>query len=271
MLAFVLHPVGDEPQVEEIAAPLATEDGQAMVPVVAAGVNPVDLVMAGPMFADYLPVPRVVGMEAVVELGGAAAYVESVAWTHGSFAEFTVIDPRAAIALPEGLAVEQAFTIGVSGLAGWLALTAGDLRAGESVLVLGANGAAGQVAVQAARLRGARSVAGVAREHGPLADLLRDADLVIDAAGHDLLSAALAVGHKRIVSIAAAPGTDGVIAYNNFERSTDEKRAAFLTMAHHVAAGELVVPTRTFPLTDALTAWRAQATSPHCKQVIVVR
>jgi hypothetical protein len=56
--------------------------------------------------------------------------------------------------------------------------------------------------------------------------------------------------------------------YTNWGTAPERKRAAFLTMAKHVRAGELVVDTETLSLDEAPKAWAQQATSPHVKLVL---
>src|SRR5687767_8164649 len=72
MKGLLLKSVDSDPELVDVPAPVAP-DGLTVVRVRAAGVNPVDQKMA----ADAsLPVPRVVGNEAVVEFDGRRMYAE---------------------------------------------------------------------------------------------------------------------------------------------------------------------------------------------------
>ncbi len=164
MRAAVLEVHGQPPSAGEFAEPEAGEE-QAVVEVLAAGLNPVDLAIASGAFYGRAPPPSVVGREGVARLpDGTRAYFESAVAPYGSMAERAPIELAAAIPLPEGLDEGLACAIGIAGLAAWLSLEhRAGLRPGETVLVLGASGVVGQVAVQAARLQGAARVVGAAR------------------------------------------------------------------------------------------------------------
>jgi NADPH:quinone reductase-like Zn-dependent oxidoreductase len=145
---------------EPVAAP-----GQAVVEVLAAGVNPVDLaICAGRFYAGKPPLPSVAGREGVGMLDGSRVYFDAPIVPFGSMAERALIDPGATYAVPEGVEDGVAVALGISGLAAWLALTwRAQLQEGEHVLVLAASGMLGQIAVQAAKLLGAGRVVAAAR------------------------------------------------------------------------------------------------------------
>jgi hypothetical protein len=46
-------------------------------------------------------------------------------------------------------------------------------------------------------------------------------------------------------------------------------RSAYLTMAEHVLAGDLLVNTEVLPLADVASAWKRQQDSPNTKLVLV--
>jgi NADPH2:quinone reductase len=163
MRAAVLHEYGT-PVYDEFAEPVAGP-GQAVVDVLAAGVNPVDIsISAGRFYGGRPPLPCVVGREGVGQLDGRRVYFDVPVPPFGSMAERSLIDPRATYPLPDGLDDALAVALGISGLAAWLALAwRAELQPGEHVLVLGASGVVGQIAVQAAKLLGAGRVMAAAR------------------------------------------------------------------------------------------------------------
>ncbi len=163
MRAAVLHEYGI-PEAGEFEDP-AAGDGQAVVEVLAAGLNPVDVaISAGRYFAGRPPLPCVAGREGVALLDGERVYFDAPVLPFGSMAERALIDPSGAYPLPDGLADGLAVALGVSGLAAWLALTwRANLKEGEHVLVLGASGVVGQLAVQVAKWLGAGRVIAAAR------------------------------------------------------------------------------------------------------------
>jgi len=169
MRAAVLHEYG-VPQADEFPEPTAVARGQALVDVLAAGVNPVDVtISAGRFYAGKPPLPSVAGREGVGVLDGARVYFDAPIAPYGSMAERALIDPASTFSVPDGVSDGVAVALGISGLAAWLALTwRAELQAGEHVLVLGASGVLGQIAVQAAKLLGAARVVAAARSQQAL-------------------------------------------------------------------------------------------------------
>ncbi len=200
MRAAVLHEYG-VPQADDFDEPHAGP-GQALIDVLAAGVNPVDVsICAGRFYAGKPPLPSVAGREGVGTLDGERVYFDAPIAPFGSMAERALIDPRSTYPVPDGVADGVAVALGISGLAAWLALTwRAQLQPGEHVLVLAASGVLGQIAVQAAKLLGAGRVVAAARSPQGLARCLElgaDASVRLDEPGD--LSAALAqAGEGRI-------------------------------------------------------------------------
>ena len=163
MRAAVLHEYG-VPSPGEFEEPAAA-DGQRVVEVLAAGLNPVDVaICAGRFYAGKPLLPSVAGREGVGTLDGERVYFDAPIVPFGSMAERALVDPASTYALPDGLDEGVAVALGISGLAAWLALTwRADVQPGEHVLVLGASGVLGQIAVQAAKLLGAARVVAAAR------------------------------------------------------------------------------------------------------------
>jgi NADPH:quinone reductase-like Zn-dependent oxidoreductase len=165
MRAGVLHAYGT-PSAGEFPAP-APAEGQLVVDVDAAGVNPFDILLSsGTFYAKPATLPCVVGLDGAGRLAdGRRVYFESTIAPYGSAAEQTLVDPRAIIELPAGLDEAVAAALGNAGLAAWLSLQwRAELRPGETVLVLGATGTVGHLAIQVARLLGAGRVIGAGRD-----------------------------------------------------------------------------------------------------------
>jgi NADPH2:quinone reductase len=181
MHAAVLHEYGATPRYEAFEEP-AAGDGQVVVDVAVAGVNPVDVrKAAGTFISGAPPLPSVVGTEGVGRIagGGPRVYFGTPVAPFGSFAERTLVAAEDPIELPDAIDDGVAAALGVSGLAAWLPLAwRAHLRPGETVLVLGATGVVGQLAVQAARLLGAGRVVAAGRDGAMLA---RAAQLGADA------------------------------------------------------------------------------------------
>jgi NADPH:quinone reductase-like Zn-dependent oxidoreductase len=179
MRAAVLSEYG-VPAPGEFQEPQAAE-GQAVIDVLAAGLNPVDVsISAGRFYAGKPPLPSVTGREGVGVLGGERVYFDAPIAPYGSMAERTLIDPAFTYPVPDGVSDGVAVALGISGLAAWLALVwRAQLKEGEHVLILGASGIVGQIAVQAAKLLGAGRVVAAARSPSGLARCL---ELGADAA-----------------------------------------------------------------------------------------
>lgn len=195
MRAAILHEYGQTPQCEEFPDPEVATEGQAVVEVLAGGLNPVDLSMAsGSFYGGSPPLPSVVGREGVGRTSdGALVYFDTPVAPFGSFAERALIESGSIVPVPDGLDPALATCFGTAGLAAWLALEwRARVRAGETVLVLGVSGVVGQVAVQAARLLGAARVVGAARSREGLARASRlgaDVTVRLDHHGDDLIKA----------------------------------------------------------------------------------
>ncbi|HYB22940.1 MAG TPA: zinc-binding dehydrogenase [Solirubrobacteraceae bacterium] len=200
MRAAVLHEYG-VPGPGEFDEPTAGP-GQAVVEVLAAGVNPVDVtISAGRFYAGRPPLPSVAGREGVGDMGGVRVYFDAPIAPFGSMAERALIDPASTYPLPDGVEDGVAVALGISGLAAWLALSwRAQLQAGEHVLVLGASGVVGQIAVQAAKLLGAARVVAAARSQEALERCLQ--------LGAD---AAVRLGEPADLAAAFAQAADGRI------------------------------------------------------------
>jgi NADPH:quinone reductase-like Zn-dependent oxidoreductase len=206
MRAAVLHELG-VPRAEDFAEPEAGA-GQAVVEVLAAGLNPVDVaICAGRFYAGAPPLPSVAGREGVGLLDGRRVYFDAPILPYGSMAERALIDPQSTYDVPDGVQNGVAVALGISGLAAWLALTwRASLQPGEHVLVLGASGVLGQIAVQAARSLGAARVVAAARSQDGLQRALElGADAAVALDGSEDLPARLAEAGEGRIDVVVDP------------------------------------------------------------------
>ena len=162
MKALRFHSFGS-PEVlaiEEIAQPVAGE-GEVLVRVRAAGLNPSDVVNVGGRF-PATTLARVPGRDfaGVLMPGGESVWGSGPGFgitQDGSHAEYLVAPKEAISIAPKNLTAEQAAAVGVPYTTAWGALIrSAQLRAGETVLIIGAAGAVGQAATQIANWKGAR-------------------------------------------------------------------------------------------------------------------
>jgi NADPH:quinone reductase-like Zn-dependent oxidoreductase len=212
MRAAVLHEYGvprtDDFQEPDIGSAASGGSEGAIVEVLAAGLNPVDVaICAGRFYAGKPPLPSVAGREGVGTLDGARVYFDAPLAPFGSMAQRALIDPSSTYPVPDGVQDGVAVALGISGLAAWLALTwRAKLEPGEHVLVLAASGVLGQIAVQAAKLLGAARVVAAARSQEGLdrcLDLGADAAVRLD--GSEDLPAALSDAAEGRIDVVLDP------------------------------------------------------------------
>jgi NADPH2:quinone reductase len=195
------------PRPDEFREPQAG-DGQAVVEVSAAGLNPVDVaICAGRFYAGAPPLPFVAGREGVGLLEGRRVYFDGPIAPFGSMAERALIDPQATYDVPDAIEDGVAVALGISGLAAWLSLTwRAQLKPGEHVLVLAASGVLGQIAVQAARsLHAGRVVAAARSQEGLQRCLELGADAAVQLGAVDDLPAALTQAADGRIDVVVDP------------------------------------------------------------------
>ncbi|ADB52458.1 quinone oxidoreductase family protein [Conexibacter woesei] len=194
MNAAVVEEYGT-PRYRAFEEPVAGE-GQLVVEVEAAGLNPVDQAKAaGRFYSGRAPLPFVAGGEgAGIVAGGRRVYFDAPVAPFGSMADRSLVNAADAIDVPDGVEPALAVAVGIAGLAAWLPLAwRAQLQPGETVLVLGATGVVGCIAVQAAKLLGAARVVAAGRNEQALARaaaLGADATVRLDASEGDDLTAA---------------------------------------------------------------------------------
>lgn len=177
--------------------------GAEIVDVLAIGLHP--RVRSGASGAHYTStgtLPLIPGVDAVGRRAdGSLVYFASDEDTFGTMAEQVAIDPRRAIALPEGADVVKVAAALNPAMSSWVALRRRvELKPGASVLVLGATGNAGGMAVEIAKMLGAGTVIGAGRDAAALALLgERGADATVQLTDDaDATAAALAAAAAEV-------------------------------------------------------------------------
>lgn len=182
-------------RIEEVADPVPGE-GQVLVRLHAAGVNPVDTYIRSGQYAQAAHLPYTPGLDGagVIEsVGPGVAHRQVgdrvyVAWSlTGTYAEKVLCTEAQTHPLPKGISYGQGAAIGVPYGAAYRALFQ-KARAvgGETVLVHGASGGVGVAALQLARAAGLRVIATVGTDKGRELVLREGAHAVLDhhKAGH---------------------------------------------------------------------------------------
>lgn len=264
--------------------------GEVRVRVTAAGLNPMDWMLASApeaaeQFGITLPSGFGCDFAGVVDEvdGGAAGFAVGDRVFGGApgraVADFVVITTLTEGAetlrhTPDGISDEVASTVPVAGMTAAAALAAIDPRPGDVVLVGGAAGGVGVFAVQLARLAGAR-VIGTASEgtfpflrqlgaepvaHGPgLADRVRAVapdgiTAASDLFGTETAETALALGvaPERISTIAAGSRPPGGVRATG---GADSGPDALTRITDAILAGTVTVPiAATFPIEQTRAA-----------------
>ncbi|MEW2157217.1 zinc-dependent alcohol dehydrogenase family protein [Streptomyces sp. NPDC007189] len=170
MKAVVIRTFGDPDGLEVVDVPAPVPaPGQVKIATEAIGVGGVDAVIRRGTLAGYgfreghLLGSEVAGRVTAVGEGVDASWTGRRVWAFtglsGGYAEQAVAAVEDVLALPDGLTVADAVTLGGSGVVAHFALERARFRLGETVLVRGAAGSIGITAVQLAARDGASAVA----------------------------------------------------------------------------------------------------------------
>jgi NADPH:quinone reductase len=303
--AALIREVGAPP---ELVADHDEPQGDVVVDITAAPLNPVDLsIAAGRFYAGPPNAPYVPGAEGVGHTGdGTRLWFETGAGYagDGAMAGRAAVRLDVAVELPDGVDDAVAACLGVAGIAAWVPLAnRARVEEGETVLVLGATGVVGQIGVQAARILGAGRVIAAGRDPERLARIEADAHVRLPATADELREAAgggidvvldplwgehtatateAMNANGRLVVLGQSAGQEAtldsgvvrgkalqVLGHANGITPLEVKHAAFRAMCDHAAAGRLRVEYEELPLDDVAAAWERQAASPHVKLILV--
>jgi NADPH:quinone reductase-like Zn-dependent oxidoreductase len=230
MRAVVVHETGG-PEVlrQEDVDPPAPDDGQVLVRVRAASMNPIDWKYRSGRAAKRLPAILGNDLSGVVEESRADGFdagdeVFGIA-ASGAYAQQATCPARMIALKPAGISHEQAAALPVAAMTAWQALfDHGGLERGQTAIIAGATGGVGHLAVQFASHAGARTIAvGSARNRDfalglgatdyvdytseDVAAAVSDADVAFDAVGGATTTQLLATVREGgvLVTIANAP------------------------------------------------------------------
>jgi NADPH2:quinone reductase len=198
-------------EIRDVPKP-APAANQVLVRVRAAGLNRADVIMAsGHMHGSAGGLGAVLGLEFAGEVEAVGAEVKTVkpgdrvmCSGNGGYAEYAVADWGRVSAIPaNNMSWEQAATLPVALQTMHNALvTAGRLKAGETVLIQGASSGVGLMGLQIAKLRDARLVMGTST-NGKRRERLKEfgADLAIDTTQKDWADEVLKATDKKGVDL----------------------------------------------------------------------
>jgi NADPH:quinone reductase-like Zn-dependent oxidoreductase len=164
MRAVMIHETGapDVLGLEEAERP-EPGDGEVLIRVRAASVNPVDWKYRRGFVEAELPTVLGRDVSGTVEVSRASGFTEGDDVfgnvPGGGYAEFATAPAGAIAKKPADLSHEQAAALPVAGMTAWQGLfDRNGLERGQTVLIAGAAGGVGHLAVQFAKLAGARVI-----------------------------------------------------------------------------------------------------------------
>lgn len=175
MKASVIHEYGG-PEVlryEDYPNPVLKQ-GEVLIRVAAAGLNPVDISERSGQTKDWRPIqfPGVIGWDlsgTVEKLGvgvdGFSVGDQVLTWAYHTYAELCAVNAALLAKVPNGMNLIDVAALPLVTMTGsQLVYMAADAKAGQTVLVSGAAGSVGRSAVFAAKDRGAVVIAGVLKK-----------------------------------------------------------------------------------------------------------
>ena len=287
-------------KLEEAPCPEPGE-GQVLVRIYSAGVNPADWQMRSGYYRSFmtLPIPWIPGVEGAGEIAGLGPGVTQFTLGQpvygpimGSYAEYAVAAVGDLQGKPAQLSFDEAASIPMGALTAWNAVVeAGKVQPGQRVLVQGAAGGVGHFAVglalwKAAKVFGTTSTANldfvrsqgaeaIDYTAGPVEDKVEDIDVVIDTVGGEIPKRSLATLKRggTLVSVTTHLPEDfgrekGIHAMYTGRANPDRLKE----ITHLVEAGKLApVVYKVFPLAEARQAQElSQAGHGHGRIVLRV-
>jgi NADPH:quinone reductase-like Zn-dependent oxidoreductase len=307
MKAVVLRGYGGAEvlKLEEMPRP-EPKDGEILIRVIAASVNPVDVAIRKGYLAELIgnKFPLILGMDAagVVEKAGSkitkfkkgdAVYAFFTLASEGGYAEYVVAKESEAALKPKAVTYAQAAAVPAAGSTAWLALVdTAKLSAGQTVLIHGASGGVGHFAIQIAKARGAKVIATASSANQEFlkqmgADVVidytrtkfeevaKDMDVVLDTVGRDTLKRSYGVVKKGgiIVSIVDEPAQAELDArgIRGVTLRTAPEARVLEELARLIDAKKITpVVSQTFPLSEFAKALDQIATR-HTRGKVVLQ
>src|SRR5436190_13151540 len=226
MKAVVAHEYG-APEVlkfEEVPRP-EPKDDEALVRVIASGVNPADpLTLSGKYAREWgTSLPLIPGYEiaGIIEKTGANVTklkpgdaVYGYPTFGGGWAEYVTVKEWEVAPKPKSLSFAEAAAVPMGALTAWQALVdVAQLHAGQTILIHGGSGGVGSFAIQIAKARGAHVIATASTANQDLLkqlgadiaidytkqkfeEIAKDVDCMLDPVGKDTLARSYAVMNK---------------------------------------------------------------------------
>lgn len=305
MKAIVVHEYGppEKGKYEEVSRPEPKEN-EALIKVIACGVNPADpLIVSGKYareFGTHLPLIPGYDIAGVVEKIGANVSrlkvgdaVYGYPLFGGGWAEYALVTENEVAAKPKSLSFVEAAAVPMAALTAWQGLIDdAKLSAGQTVLIHGGSGGVGSFAVQIAKARGAKVIATASSANLDLLkqlgadvaldytktkfeEVAKEVDVVLDPVGRDTLARSYAVVKRGgvVASLVARPDKEEVekrgirgVSVSVKPDAEDLAEIASLIDAKKIKP----VVTQNLPLSEGVKALE-QAATHHTRGKIVLK
>jgi NADPH:quinone reductase-like Zn-dependent oxidoreductase len=304
MKAIVVHQYGG-PEVlklEEGPRP-EPKEGEVLIRVIAAGVNPVDAyIRSGRYGTGKLPYIPGMDVAGVIEKVGAnvkqfkagePVYAYLSFQEQGGYAESCIAKETEVSRKPKNISFEQAAAVPLAATTAWQALIdTAKLEAGQTVLIHGGSGGVGHFAIQIAKARGAKVIAtastgnqdflkqlgadqAIDYSKTKFEDVVKDVDVVLEATRSDSMARSYGVVKKGgfIVSITGRPDPAELEKHGLSGSSLMVHPDAHVLeeLTKLIEAKKLTpIVSQTFPLADASKAHQ-QIETRHTRGKIVLK
>ena len=285
--AIQVHHSGNSDQLtfEQIPQP-EPKEGEVLVRVHAAGVNPMDWKVRSGVSQNVRPqsFPYVPGVDfaGVIESVGAdvtafhvGQEVFGCAW--GTYTQYALVPVNYTALKPKTLSFDEAATIPLGATTAWQGLfDHGNLQKGQRVLILGGSGGIGLFAVQFAHWKGAQVISTTSTRNvdfvrslgaetvidyskGHVEDEIRDVDLVLDTVGGESLTTVYPTLKRggTLVTVVGQPDEAKADQFGvHVHRFTAQISSELLTrVAQLISEGQVkTIVGETFPLNEAAHA-----------------
>lgn len=304
MKAIRVHNYGapEDLRYEDVPIP-EPGDGQVLVRIQAASVNPIDFKLASGSYRERMPLQfpwipggdfcgtvEAVGPGVINFQPGQAVFGNSPGG--GAYAGFVAPSAGLISTRPKKLSAIEAASVPLAGQTAWQGLfDHGHLERGQTVLIHASAGGVGSFAVQLARWKGARVLATASKGHAeyvrslgadevidyqatPFESVARNVDLVLDLVGGETQARSLATLRPggRLVSALQPPSAEEAARHKvnaiGFHMQPSSEGLARLAQLLNDGTIRTAV-THTYPLEQAHSAWR-QIMSGHTRGKIVL-
>jgi NADPH:quinone reductase-like Zn-dependent oxidoreductase len=290
-------------KLEQVPRPQSNED-EALVRVIASGVNPADpLTLSGKYareFGTHLPLIPGYEVAGIVEKTGAnitklkvGDAVYGYPTFGGGWADYVTVKEWEVAAKPKSLNFADAAAVPMGALTAWQALVdVAKLQPGQTILIHGGSGGVGSFAIQIAKARGARVIATASTTNQDLLkqlgadvavdytktkfeDVAKDVDAVLDPVGKETLARSYDVVKKGgiVISLVALPDRAELQkrSIHGAAMSVHPDAEDLTQIAHLIDEGKIKpIVTQVLPLSEAVAA-QQQAATHHTRGKVVLR